>query len=94
MAKVLFETALQKTNIDIEPKNGKDFKLEEMQELVGGDVEVIYLPNGDKFIVNEDGYNLGLGYNLEATAICLRWGVPLVHPIVGTAVYVEAGLFN
>lgn len=58
-----------KTNgerITIQPKNGKDFKLEELKKIVDGYIEVLYL--GDKLMVlNEDGKLLNLPVNAEAT---------------------------
>lgn len=53
----------------IEPKNGKDFKLDELREIVNGWVEVVWLPNDKIMIVNEDGKLLDLPINQEATTI-------------------------
>lgn len=43
--------------IDVEPKNGKDFSLEELQEYVGGYIEVAYPPSkhGAIMVLNEEG---------------------------------------
>ena len=58
-----------KTNgerITVRPKNGKDFKLEELKKIVDGYIEVLYL--GDKLMVlNEEGKPLNLPVNVEAT---------------------------
>ena len=58
-----------KTNgerIKVAPKNGKDFKLDELREIVNGYIEVLYL--GDKLMVlNEDGKIDELPINIEAT---------------------------
>jgi len=51
-----------KTNgevIEVAPKNGHDFSLEEMQAIVDHNgnhyIEVIYLPNDKLMIINEEG---------------------------------------
>lgn len=45
--------------IEVAPKNGTDFSLEEMQEIVNHNgnhyIEVIYLPNNKLMIINEEG---------------------------------------
>ena len=55
--------------IDVKPKNGTDFSLEEMKEIVGGYIEVLFLEGGDLMVVNEDGKNMNLPLNKEATEI-------------------------
>ena len=50
----------------IEPANGRDFTLAEMQQAVGGDVEVIYLHDGRLMLANESGHDLGLPWNAQA----------------------------
>ena len=66
MATIIMANGLTK---DIEPKNGSDFQLEELQEIVGGYIEVIYLNgNGGRLMVcNEEGKLNGLPYNEKAT---------------------------
>lgn len=58
----------------IAPKNGKKFELEELQELVGGYIQVIRLNNKDNqcMIVNE-------------TANCTTWHTMLKHQSSRTA---------
>lgn len=53
------------------PKNGRKFELEELQELVGGYIEVIKLNNKHNqcMIVNEMGKLYNLEHNAEASAI-------------------------
>ena len=53
----------------IEPKNGKDFSLEEAQGIVGGYVEVIHLSSTQLMIVNEEGLLRKLPYNQQASLI-------------------------
>lgn len=55
----------------ITPKNGKKFELEELQEYVGGHIEVIRLNNKHNqcMIVNENGKLYNLEHNAEASII-------------------------
>lgn len=55
----------------ITPKNGKKFELEELQEIVGGYIEVIRLNNKHNqcMIVNEMGKLYNLEHNAEASVI-------------------------
>ncbi len=56
MAKIIKTTG---EVIEVAPKNGHDFSLEEMQEIVNHNgnhyIEVIYLPNDKLMIINEEG---------------------------------------
>lgn len=67
MAKII------KTNgeeIEISPANGEDFKLEELKEIVGGWVEIVWLPNNeDILVINEEGKLMNLPLNNKATEI-------------------------
>lgn len=40
---------------DVEPNNGSDFSLEELNKFVDGFIEVVWLPNGKLMVVNEEG---------------------------------------
>lgn len=51
------------------PKNGKDFQLEEMQAVVSGYIEVVYLDDGLIMVVNEEGKLNGLAINWNATKL-------------------------
>lgn len=51
------------------PKNGKDFQLEEMQAVVNGYIEVVYLDDGLIMVVNEEGKLNGLAINWNATKL-------------------------
>ena len=55
----------------ITPKNGKKFELEELQEYVGGYIQVIRLNNKHNqcMVVNENGKLYNLKYNEEASII-------------------------
>lgn len=47
------------------PKNGKKFKLEELQKYVGGYIE--HVPGTDYMLVDEDGLSKKLPFNVEAS---------------------------
>ena len=53
--------------VEIEPKNGKNFSLEEMQGVVGGYIEIVRLGNHQIMVVNEEGKLHGLPFNALAT---------------------------
>lgn len=55
--------------IDIEPKNGKDFKCKELNEIVGGHFELVNLLFDRFMVVNEEGKLMGLPINEKATTI-------------------------
>jgi len=61
---------IYKTNgeiIPILPKNKEVFTLQELQEIVGGYIELVMLNDGRIMIVNEEGKINGLDYNLLGT---------------------------
>lgn len=74
-----------KDSEDYTPKNGTTFELEEMQEIVGGYIEIIRLNDGRIIIVNEEGLLQGLPVNIEATNI-LRRDHSTTQYIVGNAI--------
>lgn len=52
--------------VRVEPKNGSDFSLEELQEMVEGYIEILYWR--DKLVVcNEEGRLLDKTYNVLAS---------------------------
>lgn len=55
--------------IDIEPKNGKDFSLKELQSIVGGYIDIVYLKSGNILVVNDEGAINGSCINLRASKI-------------------------
>ena len=55
--------------IDITPKNGTDFKLKELNDIVGGYVEIVYLNESGIMVLNEEGKLLDLPINDRATII-------------------------
>lgn len=55
--------------VDVEPKNGTDFSLAELKEVVGGYIELTYTKNGRYMVVNEEGKLQRLPYNAVATGM-------------------------
>ncbi len=55
------------TEEEVHPKNGTDFKLDELQDFVGGYIEIIHLNDGRIMVINEEGKLLDLPVNLLAT---------------------------
>jgi len=51
------------------PNNGVHYTLEESQAIVGGFIEYLYLDADTVMVVNEEGLNMGLPFNLGATTI-------------------------
>lgn len=51
-----------------DPANGTDFQLEELQRIVGGYIEIVYLNDRQVMVVNEEGKLNGLPVNSIATA--------------------------
>nr|DAP58045.1 MAG TPA: protein of unknown function (DUF3846) [Caudoviricetes sp.] len=60
---------LIKTNgskTEIQPKNGSDFQLEELQKFVDGYIDIINLHNGQILVINDNAKDV-LDSNEEAT---------------------------
>lgn len=54
--------------IEVKPKNGTDFQLEELQEVVGGYIEILHIyRTGEVMVVNEEGRLENLPWNEKAT---------------------------
>jgi hypothetical protein len=58
--------------VEIEPKNGKCFELEELQGYVGGYIEYVRLDGNMQMVVNEDGLGLKLKPNPAASMTAQR----------------------
>lgn len=52
MAEIFFTDGTKKV---VEPENGKDFKLAELNKIVGGYIECINLPKQLMFVIDEEG---------------------------------------
>lgn len=73
------------TVMEVEPRNGKNFELQEMQSVVGGHIEVLWL--GDNLmIVNEEGKLNNLPINVKATRL-LRGTIYQPDIVVGDVLY-------
>ena len=57
------------TRQPVQPANGSDFTLEEMQSIVGGCIELVELDGDTTMVVNEEGKLITLSFNLEASRI-------------------------
>jgi hypothetical protein len=75
----------------VTPATGGEFTLDEVQNIVGGYVELVRLTKGF-FLVDEDGRYKGLPLNLQATALATLSHGPLT--IVGTALHTNAKEFK
>lgn len=59
-------------SVEVQPENGKSFTLGELQRMVGGYIEPVYLNDGDIMWVNEEGRLQGLPLNREGCDIMRR----------------------
>jgi hypothetical protein len=56
----------------MEPNNGKDFKCDELQKIVNGSFEVVFLGGSTRkpmLVINEEGKLNGSQFNLKATEL-------------------------
>lgn len=67
------------TERNVEPRNGSDFSLSEMQRIVGGFIECVTLANGQLMVVNEEGVILEMPYNKKASEL---YGQPIVGNVL------------
>lgn len=51
------------------PDNGKDFKLEQLQKIVGGYIDMLGVGGDEIMVFNDEGKLMGLPFNREATEI-------------------------
>lgn len=59
---------------EVNPKNGTDFSLEELQGFVGGYVQILHMGRGELMVVNEEGKLKNLPRNRDATALAYYKG--------------------
>lgn len=77
------------------PRNGTDFCLEELQEIVGGYIEIVHLKGGRYMVVNENGLMLGLPDNPAAGLIVMLEGeYPDNGNIVGNVLICEKSMIK
>lgn len=67
------------TIVEVNPENGKDFKLNELQKIVGGYIEILYLKSGNILVVNDEGAINGSCINLRASKI---YGSPIFGDVL------------
>lgn len=67
--------------INIEPRNGKDFSLSELQAIVSGYIEIVPLNGNSIMVVNEEGKLKGLAMNNAATRLYIEAN-PYVFDII------------
>ena len=75
--------------VDVSPKNGTDFTLEELQSFVGGYIEVLPLGETHLMVINEEGKLNGLPINVRATHL-FRLAYETNDCIVGNALICKA----
>ena len=66
MAKILRTKGIWE---DVQPKNGTDFQLDELQAIVGGYIEIISLHDGRLICCDEQGKCKGKDRNHKATEL-------------------------
>ena len=77
--------------ISVKPENGTDyFELHEMQEIVGGWIEIVRLRDGSIMVVNEEGKVNRLEPNIVATNLLLAQGG--WDMVVGDVLVCDAGM--
>jgi hypothetical protein len=67
------------TEREVEPRNGSDFSLSEMQRIVGGFIEIVTLKDHQLMVVNEEGVILEMPYNKKASEL---YGQPIVGNVL------------
>ena len=70
--------------VNVEPKNGNDFELQELNDIVGGYIEIVHLNDKQIMVVNEEGKLYGCEYNDKATEL-MRANIMTYDYIVGDA---------
>jgi hypothetical protein len=74
---------------NIYPTLGGTFSLEELQQYVGGMIEIVALDDGRVMVLNEEGKLLNLPYNAIATELFNQGGRMWWEPIAGDVVVCE-----
>ena len=60
---------------EVQPENGTDFTLEELQKFVGGYIQVVRLEGSQRMVVNEEGLIIPLLFNKLATELAGQFSV-------------------
>lgn len=77
---------------EVQPKNGTDFSLEELQGVVDGYVELIGLSDDRLMVVNEEGKLIGLPINGNATVLARLEGYDDI--IVGDVLVCDSAMIK
>lgn len=70
-----YQSFLLRTNgkkEQVNPKNGTDFSLDELQGFVHGYIQIVHLGRGEIMVINEEGKLMNLPLNKDATIIA-KW---------------------
>ena len=71
---------------EVNPKNGTDFSLDELQGFVHGNIQIVHLGRGEIMVINEEGKLMNLPLNKEATFIAkFKGAISAKDAIVGNA---------
>lgn len=60
---------------DICPSNQKDFSLAELQQIVGGYIQLLTLPNNQYMVLDEEGKCKNKRVNIRATQLLAEYGM-------------------
>jgi hypothetical protein len=77
------------TIIDVEPNNDSDFTLKELQEFVGGLIEIYHLKHTRIIVMNEEGRIHNLPENPKATEIMQKDFEQEILPVLGDVLFCE-----
>jgi hypothetical protein len=78
---------------DIAPSQGNKFSLEELQELVGGYIEIVVLSVESRriMVIDEEGKAKGKEVNISATMLCrISSSISLTDFVVGDVVVADS----
>jgi hypothetical protein len=79
------------TEIPVVPANFRDFKINELQTICGGFVQVVFLDNDKLLVCNENGMFDGLPENPKASAIYWANGGIPGCPVLGDVLICDKG---
>lgn len=63
------------TITNVTPANGTDFTLDELNAIVDGFIEILYIDDNQIMVVNEEGKLNGLDLNTRATRLIREAGI-------------------
>lgn len=71
--------------VEVQPKNGTDFQLEELQDYIGGYIEIVRLNGDEIMVIDEEGKLKNLPFNVGATLVFNERSGIMDDIIVGNA---------